>query len=192
MMRYSHSYCHAHHQTGAFARCLLALASPEVRDNRAPSRCPVCPALFSLEMVRTRNTRGRTGAQRTRRKTPQTKKPTGWIRGTSGIRTPDGKILTKSDIKSVLLSSKEAVAKRRDITAAEYGRVWQAISNDHCTRCYRGLILVLFSAKVSSTSTSTAKTFQPDRMPCSRVEGQVQGCTALSQAAPTQHMHIYT
>ena len=78
-------------------------------------------------MVRTRNTRGRTGAQRTRRKTPQTKKPTGWIRGTSGIRTPDGKILTKSDIKSVLLSSKEAVAKRRDITAAEYSRVWQAM-----------------------------------------------------------------
>ena len=64
------------------------------------------------------------------------------------------------------------------------------IPNNHCTRGYRGLILVLFSAKVSSTSTSTAKTFQPDRMPCSRVEGQVQGCTALSQAAPTQHMHI--
>ena len=76
-------------------------------------------------MVQTRNRRA--GPQRKRRKTPQRRKPTGWIRGTSGIRTPDGKILSKSDIKSVLLSSKEAVAKRRDITAAEYGRVWQAM-----------------------------------------------------------------
>ena len=78
-------------------------------------------------MVQTRNRRGRAGAQRKRRKTPQTKKPTGWIRGTSGIRPPDGKILSKSDVRSVLLSSREAVAKRRDITAAEYGRVWQAM-----------------------------------------------------------------
>ena len=87
----------------------------------APSRCPVSCTFFA-EMVQTRNRRA--GPQRKWRKTPQRRKPTGWIRGTSGIRTPDGKILSKSDIKSVLLSSREAVAKRRDITAAEYGRVW--------------------------------------------------------------------
>jgi hypothetical protein len=79
-------------------------------------------------MVQTRNRRGGPhGGRGKRRKTPQAKKPTGWIRGTSGIRTPDGKILSKSDIKSILLSSREAVAKRRVITAAEYGRVWQAM-----------------------------------------------------------------
>jgi hypothetical protein len=93
----------------------------------APSRCPVSCTFFA-EMVQTRTRRGGPLVGRgKRRKTPQKKKPTGWIRGTSGIRTPDGKILSKSDIKSVLLSSKEAVAKRRDITAAEYGRVWQAM-----------------------------------------------------------------
>ena len=40
------------------------------------------------------------------------KKLAGWIRGSSGISTPDGKILSRTDIRSVLLLSKEAVANR--------------------------------------------------------------------------------